>query len=38
MQLSVAGEIGAAILFLTSDNAFYVTGPLPFVDGGVIAL
>jgi NAD(P)-dependent dehydrogenase (short-subunit alcohol dehydrogenase family) len=33
-----AEEVAAAILFLTSDDASYVTGALLFVDGGMTAL
>jgi NAD(P)-dependent dehydrogenase (short-subunit alcohol dehydrogenase family) len=33
-----AEEVAAAILFLASDDASYVTGALPFVDGGMTAL
>jgi NAD(P)-dependent dehydrogenase (short-subunit alcohol dehydrogenase family) len=31
-------EVGAAILFLASDEASYVTGTLLFVDGGATAM
>src|SRR5712672_3066133 len=33
-----AEEVAAAILFLSSDDASYVTGALLFVDGGMTAL
>ena len=33
-----AEEVAAAILFLVSDDASYVTGTLLFVDGGMTAL
>lgn len=33
-----AEEVAAAILFLGSDDASYVTGALLFVDGGMTAL
>ena len=33
-----AEEVPAAILFLASDDASYVTGALLFVDGGMTAL
>ena len=33
-----AEEVAAAILFLDSDDASYVTGALLFVDGGMTAL
>jgi NAD(P)-dependent dehydrogenase (short-subunit alcohol dehydrogenase family) len=31
-------EVDAAILFLASDDATYVTGALLFVDGGMTAM
>jgi NAD(P)-dependent dehydrogenase (short-subunit alcohol dehydrogenase family) len=33
-----AEEVAAAILFLASDDASFVTGALLFVDGGMTAL
>jgi NAD(P)-dependent dehydrogenase (short-subunit alcohol dehydrogenase family) len=33
-----AEKVAAAILFLASDGASYVTGALLFVDGGMTAL
>jgi NAD(P)-dependent dehydrogenase (short-subunit alcohol dehydrogenase family) len=33
-----AEEVAAAILFLASDDACYVTGALLFVDGGMTAM
>ena len=33
-----AEEVAAAILFLASEDASYVTGTLLFVDGGMTAL
>ena len=33
-----ADEVAAAILFLASEDASYVTGALLFVDGGMTAL
>jgi NAD(P)-dependent dehydrogenase (short-subunit alcohol dehydrogenase family) len=33
-----AEEVAASILFLASDDAFYVTGALLFVDGGMTAM
>ena len=33
-----ADEVAAAILFLASDDASYVTGVLLFVDGGMTAM
>jgi 2-hydroxycyclohexanecarboxyl-CoA dehydrogenase len=34
----MAEEVGAAIRFLASDDATYVSGAMRFVDGGMTAL